>query len=114
MLIIRRLNCTDAASGIVTGYFSKSGTRAPPREYYAWWSQELLRSGNKDNCGWAFFRFIHTYALLVISLTFAINYLRPTLLETLSTNTFPYIVTPSISTSSHDSPLTSPCELCLG
>ena len=77
------------ASGIVTGYFSKSGTRAPPREYYAWWSLELLRvyrlGGNKNNCGWDFFRFIHTYTLLVISLTFAINYLRPALSETLST-----------------------------
>ena len=42
----------------LTGYFSKSGTRAPPREYYAWWSQELLSvyrlGGNMDNCGRAF------------------------------------------------------------
>ena len=41
----------------VTSYFSKSGTKAPPREYYAW-SQELLSvyrlGGNKENCGWAF------------------------------------------------------------
>ena len=29
-------------------------------------------------------------------------------------NAFPYIVTPSLSTSSHDSPLRSPCELRLG
>ena len=39
----------------VTGYLSKSGTRAPPREYYAWWSQKLLSvyrlDNNKDNCG---------------------------------------------------------------
>jgi len=48
----------ELAEDSVTGYFSKSVTRAPPREYYTWWSQELLSvyrlGGNKDNCGRAF------------------------------------------------------------
>jgi len=30
----------------ITGQISKSGTRAPTREYYAWWSQEFLVSTN--------------------------------------------------------------------
>ena len=40
---------------IITGQISKTGTRTPPREYNAWWSQETLiiyrLDDKKDICG---------------------------------------------------------------
>ena len=40
---------------IITDQISKTGTRTPPREYNAWWSQETLSiyrlDDKKDICG---------------------------------------------------------------
>ena len=45
------------ANFIITGQISKTGTRTPPREYNAWWSQETLSVyrlyDKKDICGLA-------------------------------------------------------------
>jgi hypothetical protein len=55
---------------IITGQFSKSGTRTPLREYYVWWSQETLSvSTDKTKrriIEIVHFRFILTFTLSLV------------------------------------------------
>jgi hypothetical protein len=54
----------------ITGQISKSVTRTPPREYYVWWSQEMLcvyrLDKKKDNRVYSL-RFIVTFNLIFVS-----------------------------------------------